>query len=274
MELYDIFLRIMPLWLVVLTTLVIVLFSVYVGYRVGKYMRARNRGGGELFSGSVVTASLGLLAFMLAFTFNIAANRFTERKQILLDEVNTIGTTYLRADFLPDPPRDEIKRLLMEYVDKRALLTDRHKWRDSAQLQELINKAESIQDKLWAYTAPLVVHNPESEALGLFITSVNELIDLHTERVVVAHQYHIPGAIWGALYLLSILAFGLVGYELGSSKTGSVLVSVIMAVTFATVILLITDLDRPNEGHIYVSQMPMIQLQQKMNQDAQTESQY
>ena len=272
MDLYDNFFRIMPLWLVVLTTLVIVLLAVYAGYRLGMFMRARNKAGGELFSGSVVAASLGLLAFMLAFTFNIAANRYTERKQILLDEVNTIGTTYLRADFLSNPPRDEIKKLLREYVDLHALLADRDRWRDFAQLHIMIEKTESIQSRIWSYTAPLGMQYPDSITLGLFITSLNELIDLHTERAVVALQYHIPGTIWGALYLLSILAFGLVGYELGSSKTGSVLVSIIMAITFSTVILLITDLDRPNEGHIYVSQQPMLDLQQKLNQGLNPES--
>jgi len=266
---YDLFLRVMPLWLVGLTTLLIVLLAVYLGYRIGMYMRLRNKGGGELFSGSVVTASLGLLAFMLAFTFNIAANRYTERKEILLNEVNAIGTTYLRADFLPNPSRDEIKKLLRNYVDMHAVLIERSKWRDSAMLQELVNQAEAVQDNLWAQTVPIARQNPDSEVVGLFITSLNDLIDLHTERIVVALQYHIPGAIWGALYLLSILSFGLVGYELGASKTGSVLVSIIMAVTFATVILLITDLDRPNEGYIFVNQQPMVQLQQKLNINAQ-----
>ncbi len=265
MELYDLVMGIMPLWLVFVTTLFIVLLSVYLGYMLGKFMRSRSENGGELFSGSVVTSSLALLAFMLAFTFNIAANRYTERKEILLDEVNTISTTYLRADFLPNPSRDEIKKLLREYVDMHALLVEREKWRNTDQLQELVNEAESVQDKLWSYTVPFAIQYPDSESIGLFIGSVNELIDLHTKRVVVALQYHIPGAIWGALYLLSILAFGLVGYELGTAKTGSVLVSIIMAVTFSTVILLITDLDRPNEGNIYVSQEPMVQLQQKLN---------
>ena len=257
------------MWLVGLTTLVIVLLAVYLGYRTGMFLRLRNKGGGELFSGSVVTASLSLLAFMLAFTFSIAANRYTERKEILLNEVNAIGTTYLRADFLPDPSRDEIKKLLRKYVDMHALLVDRNEWSDSAKLGELVNQAEAVQDNLWAQTVPVAKQYPDSEIVGLFITSLNELIDLHTERIVVALQYHIPGAIWGALYLLSILAFGLVGYELGAAKTGSVLVSIIMAVTFATVILLITDLDRPNEGYIFVSQQPMVQLQQKLNHEAQ-----
>ena len=231
-------------------------------------MRYKNKDGGEVYAGSVVAASLGLLAFMLAFTFNIAANRFSDRKQLLLDEVNSIGTTYLRADFLPDTPADETKKLLREYVDLRVSLAERDMWMKPENIRELINRSDSIHSKLWAQIVPVGIQNPDSEIIGLFISSLNELIDLQTERIVVALQYHIPGTIWGALYLLSILAFGLVGYELGAAQSGSVLVSVIMAITFSTVILLITDLDRPLQGHIMVSHEPVIQLQQKLNLDA------
>jgi len=268
LELYDIIFRSMPLWFVFVLTVLIVLLSVYIGYRLGKFIRHRSKDGGEIFAGSVVAASLGLLAFMLAFTFSIAANRFSDRKQLLLDEVNTIGTTYLRADFLPDPTADETKKLLREYVDLRVSLAEMGMWKKPENIQELINRSESIQGKLWANIVPVGIQNPDSEIIGLFISSLNEVIDLQTERVVVALQYHIPGTIWGALYLLSILAFGLVGYELGAVQSGSVLVSIIMAITFSTVILLITDLDRPLQGHIMVSQEPMIQLQQKLNLDA------
>jgi len=167
MELYDHFLRNMPLWLVVMTTLIIVLLSVYAGYRVGKFMLLRSGDSAGLFSGSVVTASLGLLAFMLAFTFSIAANRYTERKQILIEEVNAIGTTYLRADFLPSTSGDEIKNLLRKYVDIHASLADRAMWKEHKQIEELINQSELIHDKLWAYTVPLAKQFPNSEMIGL-----------------------------------------------------------------------------------------------------------
>ena len=69
---------------------------------------------------AIVGAILGLLAFMLAFTFSLAASRFEARRQGVLDEANAIGTTYLRARFLPQPQRDEAARLLREYVDVRG----------------------------------------------------------------------------------------------------------------------------------------------------------
>ena len=67
----------------------------------------------------IVAATLGLLAFMLAFTFGMAASRFEERRQAVLSETNAINTTYLRAALLPDPMSGDTRNLLREYVDVR-----------------------------------------------------------------------------------------------------------------------------------------------------------
>jgi hypothetical protein len=66
----------------------------------------------------MVGAALGLLAFILAFTFGLAAARFDNRRQVLLDEANAIGTTYLRAGVLPERS-EQIRTLLRDYVSTR-----------------------------------------------------------------------------------------------------------------------------------------------------------
>jgi hypothetical protein len=66
----------------------------------------------------MVGATLGLLAFILAFTFGLAAARFGARREALLDEANAIGTTYSRAGMLPDRG-EEVRRLLRDYVAAR-----------------------------------------------------------------------------------------------------------------------------------------------------------
>lgn len=76
-------------------------------------------------SGPVVGATLELLPFVLAFTFNMASNRYNARKQPLLDEVNAIGTAYLRADLIAQPFRDQAKALLRRYVDPHVELVEK-----------------------------------------------------------------------------------------------------------------------------------------------------
>jgi hypothetical protein len=108
----------LPLWGVFLVILVVVLLSVECGYRLGKYRRNRHEQEKETPVGAMVGATLGLLSFILAFTFGLAAARFDTRRQVLLDETNAIGTTYWRAGMLPDR-RDGIQAPLREYVDTR-----------------------------------------------------------------------------------------------------------------------------------------------------------
>src|ERR1044072_2223445 len=108
----------LPLWGLFIVILLVVLLSVEGGYRLGKYRRSRSEQEKEAPVGAMVGATLGLLAFILAFTFGLAAGRFDTRRQLVLDEANAIGTTYLRAGMLPDRG-EQIRNLLREYVAVR-----------------------------------------------------------------------------------------------------------------------------------------------------------
>ena len=104
-----------PLWALFILTLFLVLLSIEGGYRLGRYRLTRSEHEKEAPVGAMVAAMLGLLAFMLAFTFGLAAQRFDTRRQVLLDEANAIGTTYLRAAMLPERG-EELRSLLRKYV--------------------------------------------------------------------------------------------------------------------------------------------------------------
>ena len=56
-------------------------------------------------------STLGLLAFMLAFTFGMSGTRFDARKQLVLDEASAVLRAYQRAQLLPEPQRSECSRL-------------------------------------------------------------------------------------------------------------------------------------------------------------------
>ena len=67
---------------------------------------------------------LALLAFLLAVTMGMASDRFDARRANVLAEANDIGTTYLRAGYLPEPASSQIRELLREYVPIRLTVTD------------------------------------------------------------------------------------------------------------------------------------------------------
>src|SRR5437870_1746641 len=104
-----------PLWALFLVTVTIVLISIEGGRRLARHHKLRLGEINEIPVGTMVGAILGLLAFMLAFTFGFAGSRFEERKQVLIEESNSIGTAYLRAGLMPEPITTESRNILREY---------------------------------------------------------------------------------------------------------------------------------------------------------------
>jgi len=250
----------LPLWAVFAGMFVLVVLSIFLGYKIGAHNRKRYGDGGEGPIGSVVGATLGLLAFMLAFTFGLTANRYDSRKEILVDEVNAIGTAFLRTDFLAEPYRTQIRGLFRDYVDLHTA------WiKEPDRLQAMIAESEAIQDKIWSLSVEAVAKTPNQEITSSYIESLNEVIDLHAKRLIVALMYRIPTLIWYALIFVTVLSMGAVGYQFGITGGRSIVISILLALTFSAVIYLIADIDRSLGGAIKVSQKPMIELQKKID---------
>jgi hypothetical protein len=250
----------LPLWALFLATVAGVLLAIEAGYRLGRYRCLRLEHEKESPVGAAVAAALGLVGFMLAFTFSIAGSRFDARRQAVVDEANAIGTTYLRAGILPDDCGKVIRPLLREYVDVRldAIRT--------GEIEAGLRRSEQLHLRLWAETEGIAKKYPQSIQVGLFVQSLNETIDLHTTRVVAGLYSRIPLIVWIALYLLTALSMLGVGYHAGLASKIRSAAFVMLAVTFAAVIALVADLDRPREGMLRVSQQALVDLRATMNE--------
>src|SRR5215467_5657603 len=93
---------------------------------------------------AIVASELGLLAFMLAFSFGIVVSPFDLRRNSMLNEANAIGTTYLRAEMLPAAQSGPIRQLLRDYVDVRLQATN------GMPINQVLHRSEEIQQQLWA----------------------------------------------------------------------------------------------------------------------------
>ena len=247
----------LPLWLILPLTIVVSLLSVEVGYRIGGYRRPHSLEEKETPVGGMVGATVGLLAFMLAFTFGLAGSRFEDRRQVLLSEANAIGTTYLRAAMLPEPMRTEAQNLLREYVDVRIEAVQPGK------LQQSIVKSEDLHNRLWS-VAVAATEKDRSPITALYVQSLNEMIDVHAKRVMAGVRSRVPGMIWIVLYLLAILSMVMIGYHEGLTKSRRSIAVIALVLGFSSVLYLIADLDRPVHGTLRVSQQSMIDLRKSM----------
>ncbi len=253
-----------PLWGVFFFAVAGVLVSIWLGTLLGLRRRNKPDHEEETSLGSIIGATLGLLAFMLAFTFGIASERFQTRKQLLLEEVNIIETAYLRAKLLLEPHRTNMCNLLSDYVDARVSLVQEDSDQQIQKLPQLLDYSETLHDRMWSHVMAMTQTERSSEVDALFIGSLNEMINLHNSRITV-FRYHIPSTIWYVLFFITILSMGTVGYQVGLSGKSVLKVSIVLALIFSAVIFLIADLDRATEGFLRVNQEPLFELQRKIH---------
>ena len=125
----------------------------------------------------------------------------------------------------------------------------------------------AMHDRLWTVAVAVGAQSPNSITGGLFIQSLNEMIDLDETRVT-AGRNRIPDSIWLALYVVTILTMAAMGYQFGLTGEHSWPVTILLVLVFTTVIMLIADLDRPQAGLLKVSQQAMIDLIDKIGAQA------
>jgi len=74
-----------------LIPLVAVLLPILIGQPFGLYHNKKSKDINQVPIGSVIGAAFGLLAFMLAFTFQMAADRYHARRRLVLKKQQISG---------------------------------------------------------------------------------------------------------------------------------------------------------------------------------------
>jgi len=248
----------LPIWGVYLLTVALLLLAFEVGYRSGSFIQKRRPDQAEAGVGTMVGASLAFLGFLLAFIVGIAVNIFNERRALVVKEANAIGTAYLRAEYLDEPFSTEARQLLREYVDMRLAAVNRNK------LESAIARSEEIHQELWSQAVTLAKANP-TPTTALYISSLNEVIDIHSERFNISLEVRVPPAILLGLYLVAVLSMMLIGMQGSYSAKRTIIAPVLMVLILSLVFVLITDLERSQQGLMQISQQPLIALQQQLH---------
>ena len=252
-------------WVIFAALIGLILSATEIGFQLGRRARSSTDEPARSENITIQAAVLGLLALLLGFTFSISISRYENGKYLVIDESNAIGTTFLRARLLPEPYRKEVSNLLRRYVD--VLLEFYGAGIDKRKLQEVKDEAERMQNELWSHAVEVGEKDLRAVTTGLFIQSLNEVIDLHAKRLWYMEN-HVPEIIFIVLYGVSIMSMGLVGYGCGLEGHRNLISTVTAAILIASVILVIVDLDRPGLGLIKVSQQSLIRLQDNLNKIA------
>lgn len=238
----------------------IVLGATAVGVVIGRSMRAHHETWREPIS-AMQGALLGFVALILAFGLSLAVGRYEDRRAALVDESNSIGTTYLRAQTLPEPIRTESLGLLKRYTDLEIRLSTVRP--DSSEAAQVVGAADDIQRRLWNLAADSMYRAPTATAPRLYVDSLNSTIDAQTVRTAALNN-RVPNAVLALEVAGASVALGLLALYLAVLGRG--VLTVVLAAVFVSLLLLVTfDLDRPTRGLITIPDTPLVQLRASMD---------
>jgi hypothetical protein len=230
-------------------TIILIAGSAELGNWIGLQFREANTANtANTDVATIVSAFLGLLALLIAFSFSMAEARYDKRHDLVLEEANAISSTANFALMLPQEAQQPILKLLRDYTAIRVALGIPF---DPAKTEQDIVRSLELQGHLWQQAELATASNPQSLAVYRFVGSLNEMNNIH-ERRLTALRSHVPIAVMFMLVGVAMVAMGFTGYNAGVSGARRRVTTLIMSITVTLLIMLIADMDRPYRGAIQV----------------------
>lgn len=233
-------------WWFALGLFIGMLLMLEVGRRFG--LRQRRLHGEDYAAGlsAVEGALFALLGLLVAFTFSGAASRFDDRRALIVEEANDIGTAYLRVDVLPPDAQPAIRQKFREYTDARiavyASLPDIEK------ALEHLDRANALQGEIWKLAVPAAAQAPPTAAASqLLLPALNAMFDITNTRFW-ATRMHPPGVIF---FMLGALALGcalIAGHGMSAAPERNWLHMLTFAFVLSFTVFVIVDLEFPRLG--------------------------
>lgn len=244
---------------------VAMLIFMELGRRIGKKNIASDPEGAYKGIGTIEGSIFGLMGLLIAFTFSGAAGRFEDRRHLITQECNAIGTAYLRIELLSPDDQIKMKDLFRTYLDSR--LATYEKVPDMVAVRAELENTAQLQNTIWDFAiASCKSEDAMQDAGKLLLPALNDMIDITTTRTVAA-ETHPPNAIFMLLGFLSLIGSLLVGYGIAGSKNKNFLHMILFSFVMTLTVYLILDLEYPRLGIIRINNADhiLIELRESMN---------
>jgi hypothetical protein len=237
-------------WFLAAGLLLVIFLLLEIGRRIGIYRRKADPEHASAGLGAIDGAVFGLMGLLIAFTFSGAAERFDGRRHLIGEEANAIGTAYLRIDLLPQPVQPIVRQDFRNYLDERLNMY-RVLSKDFEGAKQHFENANHLQVKIWNEAVAACHDQPSPAVTTLVLSSLNDMIDITTTRLV-AMEMHPPSVVFYGLGLLVMATSLLAGCGMAESKKRSWMHMVVYALIMAATLYVILDLEYPRFGLIRV----------------------
>lgn len=195
-----------------------------------------------------------LLGLLIAFTFSGALQRYDQRRAMIVEEANAIGTAWLRLDLLPAPARAELQQGLREYLAGRLAVYEAVP--DASAIRTALARVGELQSVLWAQAGS------ECRAAGqpatmLLLPALNAMFDIASTRTAAAEN-HPPVLVFGLLLALALACALLAGIAMAPSKRKPWTHCLAFASVVSITVYAIEDLEYPRQGLVRVDHFDQV----------------
>jgi hypothetical protein len=231
------------------TYLVALLLLMELGRRRGQGRLAADPDKGLAGIGVIEGSVLGLYGLLIAFAFGGSMTRFNERKHLIIEEANAVGTAWLRLDILPDADQPPIRTAFRNYMAERMTSYKIVDEGDEATKQE--DRVGERKQELWSKVVAVYKRDGFTSSGTSLLSALNSLYDLGDKRINVRRK-HMPIAIFLFLLSLGLIAALMGGMSLAEAKSRNWLYAIGFALINAIAIHFIMDIEYPRHGMIRV----------------------
>jgi hypothetical protein len=245
----------LPLTVIAPAILAALLAAATIGYRGHLWLLHRSGETEPQSHDHLLSAVLGLLALLLGFTFSLALNRYEARRDLVVQEANAIGTTWLRAQLLEQANKTAMSALLRSYLDARL------DWSETDAAPDASRRTAALQQELWAATGQAIRSDPNPQLSRGLMDAVNQSFDLASARAA-GRLAHVPDRVLTVLLLYAVLSAAMLGYTSAAKGRPQRIATISVLVLLTLALVMILDIDRPRSGAIQISQQPLEELKQ------------
>lgn len=199
--------------------------------------------------GAVDGAVFARLGLLIAFTFTGAASRFEHRRDLIVQQVNALGTTWMRIDLLPPADQAPIRGLFRQYV--AGLVAAGAVSTDPERLPALVATMRGLEAEIWSKSVESTMRDGRPQVASLLLPPMNESFDLTNSRFAASrikgHQ-----AVITLLVGFAVLAGLLAGHAQAANSRPDPLHMVVFAALLSFTLYFILDFEYPRLGQITV----------------------
>lgn len=240
------------------------LFFLFLGYKYAKKCKLNQNPQKESSMQIIEGSMLALLGLLLAFTFSSAVNKFDQRRALIIDEANAIGTLYLRLDLLPIESKKIAKNMLKTYLDLH--IKAYQALPNIQEAEHYLGESHQYQTNIWNEATDSCSDMKSNYPCMLLIPALNQVFDIENTRIK-NMLLHPPKYIFVLLIFVSLVATFFIGSHIHSRKQASSAHIIFYSLVISLIIFTIIDMEYPRLGFIRVDSFDQVLINLKSSLD-------